>query len=289
MTTLIDSGGQVSSISSWFCLELTLQIQPLGRLLELEGTGGSAVPYLRFVEVNLEIPWIKNEDVLLLVIPTMTYSKKIPVVVGSKIIDSGNENNNKTGACKSNHDLETGSFWGCHVWVATATPHGCKQNWGGKGHSPFLPKDWHCGGEGILPGWFQGPVCTTWRVTIPPFSRISVHTNTSVRTLYVGPCAHRTNTRSPVAYSIGADCDLWRVTSGVLLGTHLSVQLKCPFHQNPYKVCGWSGHACQPSATGGPPNRDFREVQQQSTKGWVLGGPGPPRHWGMAQTWARTG
>ena len=38
-TTLIDSGAQVSSISSQFCENLTLKIQSLGRLLELEGTG----------------------------------------------------------------------------------------------------------------------------------------------------------------------------------------------------------------------------------------------------------
>ena len=39
MTTLIDLGAQVSSISSQFCGELALQIQPLGQLLEPEGTG----------------------------------------------------------------------------------------------------------------------------------------------------------------------------------------------------------------------------------------------------------
>ena len=41
------------------------------------------------MEVNLKIPGIKdyNEDILLLVIPTMTYSKKVPVIVGTKIID----------------------------------------------------------------------------------------------------------------------------------------------------------------------------------------------------------
>ena len=89
MTALIDSGAQVSSIHSQFCEDLTLQIQPLGRLLELEGTGGSAIPYLGYVEVNLQILGIQNynKDVLLLVIPTMTYSEKIPVVVGSRIID----------------------------------------------------------------------------------------------------------------------------------------------------------------------------------------------------------
>ena len=76
VTVLIDSGAQVSSISSQFCEDLTLQIQPLGRVLELEGNGGSATPYLGYVEVNLQILGIKNynEDVLWLVIPTMTYS-----------------------------------------------------------------------------------------------------------------------------------------------------------------------------------------------------------------------
>ena len=86
---LIDSVGQVSSVSSQFCEELTLEIQPLGELLELEGTGGTTIPYLGFVEVNLHIPGTQhhNEDVLLVVIPTTTYSEIVLVMVGSKIID----------------------------------------------------------------------------------------------------------------------------------------------------------------------------------------------------------
>ena len=89
IVALIGSGAQVSSVSSQFCEELALEIQPLGQLLELEGTGGTAIPYLGFVEVNLQIPGIQhyNEDVLLLVIPNMTYSQMVPVMVGSKIID----------------------------------------------------------------------------------------------------------------------------------------------------------------------------------------------------------
>ena len=89
VTALIDLCAQVLSICTQFCKDLTLQIQPLGQLLELEGTGGAAIPYLGFVQVNLQILGIRNynADVLLLVIPTMTYSKMVPVEVGSKVIN----------------------------------------------------------------------------------------------------------------------------------------------------------------------------------------------------------
>ena len=60
VTALIDLGTQVSSISAQFCENLTLQIQSLGQLLELERTGGAAIPYLGFVEVNLQIMGIRN-------------------------------------------------------------------------------------------------------------------------------------------------------------------------------------------------------------------------------------
>ena len=49
VTALIDLGTQVSSISAQFCEDLTLQIQPWVGWLELEGTGGAAIPYLGFM------------------------------------------------------------------------------------------------------------------------------------------------------------------------------------------------------------------------------------------------
>ena len=89
MAALVDLGAQVLNISAQLCEELGLKIQPLGWLLELEGTGGAAIPYLRFVEVNLQVLGIRsyNEDVLLLAIPTTAYAERVLVVVGSKIID----------------------------------------------------------------------------------------------------------------------------------------------------------------------------------------------------------
>ena len=89
MTLLIDSRAQVSSVISGFCEQMTPKVHLLDRLLESEGTRGSAIPYLGYVEINLQVPGITgyNKDILLLVIPTTIYSEKVPVMVGSKIID----------------------------------------------------------------------------------------------------------------------------------------------------------------------------------------------------------
>ena len=43
---LINPGAQVSNVSSGFCEWMALKVHPLERLLEPEGTGGSAIPYL---------------------------------------------------------------------------------------------------------------------------------------------------------------------------------------------------------------------------------------------------
>ena len=80
---------QFWGINSGFCEQMALTGHPLDWLLELEGTRGSAILYLGYVEVSLQIPGIRGykKDILLLVILTMTYSEKVLVMVGSKIID----------------------------------------------------------------------------------------------------------------------------------------------------------------------------------------------------------
>ena len=126
VTALIDLGVQVSNISTQLCENLGLKIQPLGWLLELEGTGGAGIPYLRFVEVNLQILGIRgyNEDVLLLAIPTMAYTEGVPVMVGSKIIDRAlscmtvGELAQATGTLQQAHFGQ--SCWGCCSYPAAA-------------------------------------------------------------------------------------------------------------------------------------------------------------------------
>ena len=108
----------------------------------------------------------------------------------------------------------------------------------------------------------RSQVHTTWKVIIPPFSNNKcAHQYQCQRTLYVGPHAHKTDARSPVAYSGGADGNLRRTSPGVLKGTHLSVQFRHPFHRYPHKDCGWTGSPCQLITTSGPPNKDFQRTQ----------------------------
>ena len=73
-----------------------------------------------------------NEDVLLLVIPTMTYSEMVLVLVGSKIIDRALSLMTKGELAKVTMTVEATSFWSCHVWVTAAIPHKLKQNWSGR-------------------------------------------------------------------------------------------------------------------------------------------------------------
>ena len=164
----------MSNISALLCKEMGLEIQPLGQLLELEGTGGAAIPYLGFVEVNLQILGIRsyNKDVLLLAIPTTAYAERVPVMVGSKIID-------RALSCMTMGELT----------CATAT---WQQAHFGAVMSGLLQLS-HSSSEKLkletlsvevqkyqLDG-VKGAVCTTQKVTIPPFQTVNIKVNISVK------------------------------------------------------------------------------------------------------------
>ena len=90
MKALIDSGAQISAISSSMQKALGVTLKGLEVLLEIEGSVGVDIPYLGYTEVNLQISEIKNfnEDVLMLVYPDSKYSQKVPVVLGTLHIDA---------------------------------------------------------------------------------------------------------------------------------------------------------------------------------------------------------
>ena len=180
---MIDLGAQVSGISTQLCEDLDLEIQPLGQLLELEGTRGAAIPYLRFVEVNLQILGIRgyNEDVLLLVIPTTTYSEGVLVVVDSKIID-------RALSCMTAGEFAqmTATYQQTHLGAVMlgSLQVSC-------GNSDKIKSEEKIGSfsqetnpvevrKSQLDG-IKGTVCTTQKVTIPPFHTFNVKANASVK------------------------------------------------------------------------------------------------------------
>ena len=130
VTALIDFGAQVSNISAQLCEDQGLEIQSLGWLLGLEGTGDAAIPYLRFVEVNLQILGIRgyNKDVLLLAIPTMAYTEGVPVMVGFKNYRYGSKLHDCRGACTCNCHLVTSSLWSSHIWITADIPQQLREN-----------------------------------------------------------------------------------------------------------------------------------------------------------------
>ena len=290
MTTLIDSGAPVSNISFQFCGDLVLQIQLLGELLELEGTGGSTIPYLWFMEVNLQIQGIKiyNEDVLMLVISTTTYSETVPVMVGSKIKDRALSLMTKSELVKATTTWRQAHFGAVMSGLLQLPCTSSNKTRVEKEVSHSSLRDDPVKLRNFCLNDVRGPVKAT-KFNIPPFSTVRAHQFQCQRTLDVGPCAHGTDARSPVAYSSSTDGDLWRITSGVHKGTSLSAQLEHPYHGNSHKDCGWTGCPCQPRATGSLPDQDFQRVQWQTPKGMDLGGSGPPRPQRMAWTRAKTG
>ena len=80
----------ISMMSKEYCDEHEYQIQLLDQLVPTEGSAGVDVPYLGYVEVRMWVPGINSfdQDVLMLVSHTTTcYHKRVPIQVGSRIID----------------------------------------------------------------------------------------------------------------------------------------------------------------------------------------------------------
>ena len=144
---------------------------------------GAAIPYLGFVEVNLQIPGMGNynEDVLLLVIPTMTYSKTVPVMVGTKIIDkplslmTAGELPKDTTAWRQTHfgAVMLGSLQLSH---SNSDKSDMTKGATSSSQESHPMEVWKFQLNNV-----KGPVCTAQKVTIPPFGTINVQANTIVR------------------------------------------------------------------------------------------------------------
>ena len=151
----------------------------IGSVVGIRGNGGAAIPYLRFVEVNLQIPGIRgyNEDVLLLAIPTTAYAEGVPVMVGLKIID-------RALSCMTAGELAhaTVTWWQAHfgavmsgsLQLSHSSSDKLKLENSSRRSDPVEVQKSQLDGV-------KGAVCTTQKVTIPPFQTLNIKANASVK------------------------------------------------------------------------------------------------------------
>ena len=144
---------------------------------------GAAIPYLRFVEVNPQILEIRNynEDVLLLVMPTMTYSKTVLVMVRTKIIDKGLSHMTVGELAKATMTWRQAHFQAVMLGSLQLSHSSSDKSEMTKGATSSSQES-----DPVEVWKFQlndvkGPAGTTQKVTILPFGTVNVWANTSVR------------------------------------------------------------------------------------------------------------
>lgn len=86
VTSLWDSGSQVSTVSESFAKELNLEIFPLTKLT-VEAAGDNVIPYLGYVEAKVQVEPDVVLYVLLLVVHDTRFSKAIPVLLGTNALE----------------------------------------------------------------------------------------------------------------------------------------------------------------------------------------------------------
>ena len=90
VTALLDTGSQVTHVSHDYCVANGIDINPIAKLVNIEGTGGDSIEYVGYAEASLSLTMGShtfNIDALLLVLPTTEYLKKVPVSIGTTITD----------------------------------------------------------------------------------------------------------------------------------------------------------------------------------------------------------
>ena len=88
VTALLDTGCQVTHVSHDFCLANGIEIHPLAKLVNIEGTVGDSIEYLGYAEASLSLPMGSQSfdiEALLLVLPTTDYLRKVSVSIGTTI------------------------------------------------------------------------------------------------------------------------------------------------------------------------------------------------------------
>ena len=85
VTALVDLGAQISAVSMAFVKCHGLPIWQLQQLLDFEGFGGVDIPYIGYMQFQLQIPGIKDcdKDILVFIQKDGHYSEQVPVILGT--------------------------------------------------------------------------------------------------------------------------------------------------------------------------------------------------------------
>ena len=92
-TALLDTGSCVSVIGSGFYQEhlKDIEILPLNQILQIECADGQQLPYLGYIEAELEIdkgiPNSTSQHCLFLIVPDTNYSTRTPAIIGTNILN----------------------------------------------------------------------------------------------------------------------------------------------------------------------------------------------------------
>ena len=57
VTALLDTVSQVTHVNHDYCVANGIEINPLAKLVNIEGTGGNSIEYLGYAEASLSHPW----------------------------------------------------------------------------------------------------------------------------------------------------------------------------------------------------------------------------------------
>ena len=85
VTTLVDSGAQISAVSMAFAKCHNLPIWQLQQLLDFEGFRGIDIPCIGYTQIQLQIPGVKDydKDILVFIQKDSCYSEHVPVILGT--------------------------------------------------------------------------------------------------------------------------------------------------------------------------------------------------------------
>ena len=154
VTALLDTGSQVTHISEAFCQANNIQIHPLDKLVEIEGTGGNIIKYIGYIEATLILPLGSQSfeiEALLLVLPSTDYQQRVPIAIGTTITDMVVDFINKIKPDNLSKSWKAVCCATQSKWLIQAQPE-----------NKFL-------------------VRTTKPVTLPPFSTTTIRGSTKLR------------------------------------------------------------------------------------------------------------